>query len=122
MQSSAKETTEEVFKVLDNKLRQVQSLYSHVSSQVSCSELSAMKQLADCSAIGGGGGAAARDVVLDWRADPFVSLSDLTLNVYTTTTSHNDNTDNAMYNNNTERGIASQQQQQQKAMLRCLHG
>jgi hypothetical protein len=83
-----------------------------------------MKQLADCSAIGGGGGgAAARDVVLDWRADPFVSLSDLTLNVYTTTTSHNDNTDNAIYNNNNnEHGIASQQQQPQKAMLRCLHG
>jgi hypothetical protein len=77
-----------------------------------------MKQLADCSSnIGGGGAGAAgaRDVVLDWRADPFVSLSDLTLNVYTTTTPPNDNTDNAIHNNNTEHGIASQQQQQQKA-------
>ena len=104
MQSSAKETTEEVLKVLDSKIRQVQSLYTHVSSQVSCSEISAMKQLADCSNATGGGGSA-RDVVLDWRADPFVSLSDLTLNVYTS--------DAAMINSATP-GVVSQQQQQQQ--------
>ena len=96
-------------KVLDSKIRQVQSLYTHVSAQVSCSEISAMKQLADCSnATGGGGGGSARDVVLDWRADPFVSLSDLTLNVYTS--------DAAMIDSATPGGAAvSQQQQQLKA-------
>lgn len=107
MQSSAKETTEEVLKVLDSKIRQVQSLYSHVSSQVSCSELSAMKQLADCSnATRGGGAGGARDVVLDWRADPFVSLSDLTLNVYTS--------DQAATINNAMPTPQRQQQQQKE--------
>ncbi|KAL3801136.1 hypothetical protein ACHAW5_011084 [Stephanodiscus triporus] len=64
---AAMETKEEV-------MRAFQSLYS----QVSCTDLSAMKQIADCVPLNGGGG----DVTLDWRADPFHSKSDLTLNIY----------------------------------------
>jgi len=79
---AAKETTEEVMKALDSKMRAIQSLYS----QVSCSEMSAMNRtLSDvCAPLGSGNGE--DDGRLDWRADPFRSGSDLTLNVYTTTT------------------------------------
>jgi hypothetical protein len=73
---AAKETTEEVMKALDSKMRAFQSLYS----QVSCTDLLAIKQqVADCVPLRGGMGG---DVALDWRSDPFLSNSDLTLNVY----------------------------------------
>mmetsp|Transcript_20057 Transcript_20057/g.43500 ORF Transcript_20057/g.43500 Transcript_20057/m.43500 type:complete len:592 (-) Transcript_20057:127-1902(-) len=66
---AAKETTEEMRKAFH-------SFYS----QVSCTDLSSAIQ-ADCTPLGNG-----RDmegaVTLDWRADPFVSMSDLTLMVY----------------------------------------
>ncbi|KAL3811004.1 hypothetical protein ACHAXA_002281 [Cyclostephanos tholiformis] len=72
---AAKETTEEVMKALDSKMRAFQSLYS----QVSCTDLLAIKhQVADCVPLVGGG----NDVALNWRSDPFLSMSDLTLNVY----------------------------------------
>ena len=74
---AAKETTEEVMKALDSKMRAFQSLYS----QVSCSDMSAMNRISDvCAPLSGGNGG--EDARLDWRADPFRSGSDLTLNVY----------------------------------------
>ena len=112
--SSAKETTEEVLKVLDTKIRQVQSLYSHVSSQViSCGETSAMKQLAEdgCPSLSSSGTAGARDVVLDWRADPFLSLSDLTLNVYTDTSNNGHQDDDAITALSIDSALQQQQQQ-----------
>ena len=54
-------------------------------SQVSCTDLSAI-QAPDCAplkgAMPGFGGDGEGAVALDWRADPFLSMSDLTLVVY----------------------------------------
>ena len=63
------ETTEEMKKVFH-------SFYS----QVSCTDLAAIQ--ADCTPLKGGDDNMEGDVTLDWRADPFVSMSDLTLVVY----------------------------------------
>jgi hypothetical protein len=77
VREAAKQTTEEVMKALDSKMRAFQSLYS----QVSCSDMSAMNRISDvCAPLSGNGGGG--DAKLDWRADPFRSASDLTLNVY----------------------------------------
>ena len=53
---AAKETTEEVMKALDSKMRAFQSLYS----QVSCSDMSAMNRISDvCAPLSGGNGGGA---------------------------------------------------------------
>lgn len=49
-------------------------------SQVSCTDLSAIQS--ECNPKGGFGKDAEGAVALDWRADPFLSMSDLTLVVY----------------------------------------
>ena len=67
------ETTEEMMKAF-------QSFYS----QVNCSDLSLSIQAPDCTHLKGGGRNDGNDggVKLDWRADPFLSMSDLTLVVF----------------------------------------
>ena len=69
------ETTEEMMKAF-------QSLYS----QVNCSDMSLSLPTPDCSHLTGGEGRNDDDgeggVKLNWRADPFMSMSDLSLVVF----------------------------------------
>mmetsp|Transcript_20723 Transcript_20723/g.37411 ORF Transcript_20723/g.37411 Transcript_20723/m.37411 type:complete len:577 (+) Transcript_20723:45-1775(+) len=79
---AAMETTEEMRKVAKEAVAQGREALHSFYSQVSCTDLSAI-QAPDCNHLKGGN---RRDtegsVTLDWRADPFVSMSDLTLVVY----------------------------------------
>ena len=80
---AAMETTEEMLKAGKEAFHSFKDMTDSFYSQVSCTDLSAIQ--ADCTTIKKGGG---RDnnmegaVALDWRLDPFVSMSDLTLIVY----------------------------------------
>ncbi|KAL7528077.1 hypothetical protein ACHAXR_004428 [Thalassiosira sp. AJA248-18] len=73
---AALETTEEMRKAAGEAFR-------FFSSQVSCTDLSAI-QAPDCTPLTKGGNDRDMEgaVTLDWRADPFVSMSDTTLVVY----------------------------------------
>lgn len=55
-------------------------MFNSFYSQVSCTDLSAIQS--ECNFKGGGSKDAEGAVSLDWRADPFLSMSDLTLVVY----------------------------------------
>mmetsp|Transcript_29595 Transcript_29595/g.54306 ORF Transcript_29595/g.54306 Transcript_29595/m.54306 type:complete len:645 (+) Transcript_29595:239-2173(+) len=87
---AALETTEEMRVAAKEVLAQGREVFHSFYSQVSCTDLSAIQASANCAPLKAGGGAhhppGSRDgegaITLDWRADPFVSMSDLTLVVY----------------------------------------
>ena len=66
--SAAKEAAEDLLKA-----------FQSFNTQVSCTDLSAIQ---DCTPLNNGGSSGDGTVKLDWRSDPFVSMSDLTLVVY----------------------------------------
>jgi len=77
------ETTEEMRQAAKEALAHGREAFHSFYSQVSCTDLSAIQ--ADCNPLKGSNGSN-RDmegaVSLDWRADPFLSMSDLTLVVF----------------------------------------
>ena len=79
---SARETTEEVLKAIDARMREFHALYSQVNCAHPTADLLASvgRQVYECGVPGGGGDGDA--IALDWRSDPFLSNSDVTLNVY----------------------------------------
>jgi len=81
---AAIETTEEMRVAAKEVLAQGREVFHSFYSQVSCTDLSAIQQAANCAPLKAGGGSHPHqdDIALDWRADPFVSMSDLTLVVY----------------------------------------
>lgn len=79
---AAMETTEEVKKAAKEAAFAAKESFHSFYSQVSCTDLSAIQGV-DCNPIKNRrGGDMEGAVTLDWRADPFVSMSDLTLVVY----------------------------------------
>ena len=67
--SAAKEAAEDLLKA-----------FQSFNTQVSCTDLTAIQ---DCTPLNNNGGSGGDGTVkLDWRSDPFVSMSDLTLVVY----------------------------------------
>ncbi|KAL9179235.1 hypothetical protein ACHAXT_008525 [Thalassiosira profunda] len=84
--SSAKEAALEATEAAKEAAREatedMRRAFTSFYSQVSCSDLSAI-QAPGCTPLKGSGGRDSEgDVTLDWRADPIISLSDLTLVVY----------------------------------------
>jgi hypothetical protein len=81
---AARETTEEVLKLkaIDARMREFHALYSQVNCAHPTADLLANvgRQVYECGVPGGGGDGDA--IALDWRSDPFLSNSDVTLNVY----------------------------------------
>ena len=72
---AALEAAEEVAK-------ETRKVFNSFVSQVSCTDnFNALQQGLDCTPIDGNGKQRG-DVTLDWRSDPFISMSDLTLVIY----------------------------------------
>ncbi len=79
---AAMETTEEVLKAINTRMREFHTLYSQANCAHPTADLLANvgRQVYECGVPRGGGDGDA--VALDWRLDHFLSNSDVTLNVY----------------------------------------
>ena len=76
----AKEAALEAAEELSKETRKV---FNSFVSQVSCTDnFNAIQQGLDCTPLDGSGKQRGGDVTLDWRSDPFISMSDLTLVIY----------------------------------------
>jgi len=76
----AKEAALEAAEELSKETRKV---FNNFVSQVSCTDnFNAIQQGLDCTPLDASGSKQRGDVTLDWRADPFISMSDLTLVIY----------------------------------------
>jgi len=76
----AKEAALEAAEELSKETRKV---FNNFVSQVSCTDnFNALQQGLDCTPLDASGNKQRGDVTLDWRSDPFISMSDLTLVIY----------------------------------------